>query len=93
MAKPHGKLGAAKSLCFFETVQKSYSAEEIRLSNHEIQRRMREKLGNTEFNGYQIAGKALGRFEMEVNKLLPGRFAFSHLNDRVIRVTWKTTSH
>ena len=90
MAKPHGKLGAAKSLCFFETVKSSYSAEEMRLSNHEIQRRMSEKLGSENFNGYQVAGKALDRFEMEVNRLLPGKFVFAHLNGRVIKVSWKT---
>jgi len=88
MTTEHGKRSVAKYLCFLEAVRRNYSTREVRLSNHEMQRRMSERLASSKINGYQVTGKALRKFELDIDRLLPGKIAFRELNGRVIHVSW-----
>jgi hypothetical protein len=85
----HGRRTAAKRLCFLEIVKTEFQAHETRLSNAEMQRRMSSKLDASKVNGYQVTGDALRKFALEINTILPRRFLFEHLNDKVIRVRWR----
>ncbi|MBJ7533316.1 hypothetical protein JDN40_04235 [Rhodomicrobium vannielii ATCC 17100] len=92
MKTEHGRRGAAKNLCFLEFVRKNYSAQVVRISNREIQRRMSEKIENGKVTGYQVTGKAFKKFELEIQKLLAGKLTFKELNARVIQVTWRNSA-
>jgi hypothetical protein len=89
MRTERGRRGVAKILCFLEVLKKNYSAQQMRISNHEIQKRMSEKLNNGKVNGYQVTGKAFKKFEAEIQKLLTEKINFKELNARVISVSWK----
>jgi glycine/serine hydroxymethyltransferase len=89
MGTPHGRRIAAKHLCFFEIVKAEFQAREARLSNAEMQKRMRSKLDTSKVNGYQVAGDAMKKFALDINAILPNCFLFEHLNDRVIQVRWR----
>ena len=89
MSAPHGRRAAAKHLCFFEIVKDRFNAKELRLTNADMQRRLTSKLETPKLNGYQVAGEALKKFSLDINALLPDRFLFEHLSDRVIRVRWQ----
>jgi hypothetical protein len=85
----HGRRGAAKSWCFLEAVRKNYAAQGMRISNHEMQRRMCDKLQVEKVTGYQITGKALEKFKQEIHKLLGDKLVLKELNGKVIKVSWR----
>jgi hypothetical protein len=84
----HGRRVAAKHLCFLEMVRAQFAAKETRLNNAEIKRRIAAKLNASKVNGYQVTGEALKKFQQEVEDLLPNRFLFETISDKVIRVRW-----
>ncbi len=88
MSASHGRRTAAKCLCFFEMAKDRLSARELRLTNADMQRRMSQKLDMSKLNGYQVTGEALRKFSAEINDLLPNRFLFENLSDKVVRVSW-----
>lgn len=88
MGASHGRRAAAKYLCFFEFVKDKLGAKELRLTNAEMQRRMSLKLEISKLSGYQVTGEALRKFSAEINDLLPDRFIFENLSDKVVLVSW-----
>jgi hypothetical protein len=88
MNTSHGRRAAAKCLCFFEMVKDRLGAKELRITNADMQRRMSQKLDMSKLNGYQVTGEALRKFSAEINDLLPNRFSFENLSDKVVRVSW-----
>lgn len=88
MLDSHGKRAAAKHLCFFEAIKDKIAIGEMKLTNAEMQRRMSSKLETEKCNGYQVTGEALKKFSQEVDGLLPNRFFFEFVSEKVILVRW-----
>jgi hypothetical protein len=84
----HGKKVAAKHLCFFETVKMRLAEREARLTNAEMLKQITSKLSITKVNGYQVTGVAMKKFQIEIEDLLPNRFIFENIGDKVTRVLW-----
>lgn len=83
-----GKQAAAKYLCFFEIVKAEHVFRETRLTNAQMLKSMSAKLNLQKVNNYQVTGEALKKFALEINEILPQRFLFEPLNEKVIRVRW-----
>jgi hypothetical protein len=96
MSIHHGAVVAAKLHTFLELVKKKFNNEEMRLSNGEMQSGMARKLNGSKIKGYQVTGKALKKFETELNSHIPARFSLEAISPKVILVRWKqqtTKSH
>jgi hypothetical protein len=83
-----GKQAAAKHLCFFEIVKEEHVYRETRLTNAQMLKRISAKLNLPKVNGYQVTGEASKKFALEIDQILPNRFLFEPLNEKVIRVRW-----
>ena len=71
------------------TTKKKFNYGEMRLSNGEMQSGMMRKLNKSKIKGYQVTGRALKKFETELNSHIPTRFALEAISPKIILVRWK----
>jgi hypothetical protein len=86
ITQKRGAQVACRNLYLVDLAERYHADGEAVIYNQGARSFMQERL--KECRGYQVCGKALKKYEIHINRLLPGRFRFEPMTETSVKVLW-----